>query len=164
MSILRVSASFRPRISAVLTPVLVLLGALLSPTVRSQSEASISGTVSDSSGAPIAAAIVTIRNTETGSERSVSTDQAGRYNVPSLPVGIYDLKAEKPGFRSHSRTGVTLAVGQREEIPFALPVGDVHQTVEVSANPTIVAVTTDDISGLVGERQVKDLPLNGRSY
>ena len=55
-------------------------------------------------------------------------------------------------------------VGQREEIPFALQLGDIHQTVEVAANPTVVAVTTEDISGLVGERQVKDLPLNGRSY
>jgi hypothetical protein len=59
---------------------------------------------------------------------------------------------------------VTLVVGQREAISFTLQVGDVHQTVEVPVNPTVVAVTTEDISGLVGERQVKDLPLNGRSY
>jgi len=143
---------------------MILVGTLLSPTVRAQSEASVSGTVSDSSGGAIAGATVTIRNTETGSERSVSTDEAGRYNAASLPVGTYDLKAEKPGFRSNSRTGVTLVVGQREEILFVLQVGDVHQTVEVQSNPTVVAVTTDDISGLVSERQVKDLPLNGRSY
>jgi hypothetical protein len=143
---------------------MILVGTLLSPTVRAQSEASVSGTVSDSSGAAIAGATVTIRNTETGFERSVSTDEAGRYNAASLPVGTYDLKAEKPGFRSNFRTGVTLVVGQREEILFVLQVGDVHQTVEVPSNPTVVAVTTDDISGLVSERQVKDLPLNGRSY
>ncbi len=143
---------------------MILVGTLLSPTVRAQSEASVSGTVSDSSGGAIAGATVNIRNTETGSERSVSTDEAGRYNAASLPVGTYDLKAEKPGFRSNSRTGVTLVVGQREEILFVLQVGDVHQTVEVPSNPTVVAVTTDDISGLVSERQVKDLPLNGRSY
>jgi hypothetical protein len=143
---------------------MILVGALLSPAVHAQSEASISGTVSDSSGGAVAGATVTIRNTETGSGRSVSTDEAGRYNAASLGVGTYDLQAEKPGFRSNSRTGVTLAVGQREDIPFALQVGDVHQTVEVPSNPTVVAVTTDDISGLVSERQVKDLPLNGRSY
>jgi len=164
MSILGVSASFRVRISGIAAAIMILVGTLLSPTVRAQSEASVSGTVSDSSGGAIAGATVTIRNTETGSERSVSTDEAGRYNAASLPVGTYDLKAEKPGFRSNSRTGVTLVVGQREEILFVLQVGDVHQTVEVQSNPTVVAVTTDDISGLVSERQVKDLPLNGRSY
>jgi len=164
MSILGVSASFRVRISGIAAAIMILVGTLLSPTVRAQSEASVSGTVSDSSGGAIAGATVTIRNTETGSERSVSTDEAGRYNAASLPVGTYDLKAEKPGFRSNSRTGVTLVVGQREEILFVLQVGDVHQTVEVPSNPTVVAVTTDDISGLVSERQVKDLPLNGRSY
>jgi len=164
MSILGVSASFRVRISGIAAAIMILVGTLLSPTVRAQSEASVSGTVSDSSGGAIAGATVNIRNTETGSERSVSTDEAGRYNAASLPVGTYDLKAEKPGFRSNSRTGVTLVVGQREEILFVLQVGDVHQTVEVPSNPTVVAVTTDDISGLVSERQVKDLPLNGRSY
>jgi hypothetical protein len=57
-----------------------------------------------------------------------------------------------------------LVVGQREQLSFALQVGDVHQTVEVPANPSVVVITTEDISGLVSERQVKDLPLNGRSY
>jgi len=164
MKIHRGPASFRVRIFGVTAAIMILVGALLSPAVHAQSEASISGTVSDSSGGAVAGATVTIRNTETGSGRSVSTDEAGRYNAASLAVGTYDLKAEKPGFRSNSRTGVTLAVGQREEIPFALQVGDAHQTVEVSSNPTVVAVTTDDISGLVSERQIKDLPLNGRSY
>jgi hypothetical protein len=80
-----------------------------------------------------------------------------------LQWACHDLKAERATSLS-SRSGVTLVVGQREEIPFVLPVGDIHQIVEVPANPTVVAVTTEDISGLVGERQVKDLPLNGRSY
>src|SRR5438552_13661248 len=164
MSVHGVFTNFRVRISGVAAAIMILMGGLFSPAVRAQSEASISGVVSDSSGAAVAAATVTIRNTETGSERSVSTDETGRYNVASLAVGRYDLRAEKSGFRSNSRTGVTLVVGQREEILFALQVGDVHQTVEVAANPTVVAVTTEDISGLVGERQVKDLPLNGRSY
>ena len=60
--------------------------------------------------------------------------------------------------------GIALVVGQREEIDLTLQVGDVHQTVEVPANSGVIQITTEDISGLVGERQVKDLPLNGRSY
>src|SRR6478672_13249081 len=135
MSIHRVSRGFRVRISGVAAVVMILAGTLIAPALRAQSEASISGSASDSSGGAVAGATVTIRNTETGSERSVSTDEAGRYNAASLAVGTYDVKAEKPGFRSNSRTGVTLVVGQREEIQFVLQVGDVHQTVEVPANP-----------------------------
>src|SRR5438045_3800270 len=164
MGIYRVSENFRVRVSIFAAAIMLLAVALLSPVVHAQSEASISGVVSDSSGGGVAGATVSIRNTETGSERRVSTDEIGRYNVASLPVGTYEIEVEKAGFRSDSRVGLTLVVGQREEIPFALQLGDIHQTVEVAANPTVVAVTTEDISGLVGERQVKDLPLNGRSY
>jgi len=159
-----VSNGFPQSIPRLAAAIIILLGALLSPAARAQSGGSISGLVSDSSGGTVVGATVTIRNRETGAERSVSTDDTGRYNSASLALGTYDLKVEKPGFRSTSLTNVTLVVGQREAISFTLQVGDVQQTVEVPANPTVVAVTTEDISGLVGERQVKDLPLNGRSY
>ena len=164
MRIYGISATLVVRISGIAIAIMVFASAVFSPRLRAQSEASISGIVSDSSGGGVAGATVSIRNAETGSERKVLTDETGRYSAMSLAVGAYDLKAEKSGFRSSSRSGVTLVVGQREEIPFVLPVGDIHQIVEVPANPTVVAVTTEDISGLVGERQVKDLPLNGRSY
>ena len=159
-----VSNSFPQSIFGRTAAIMILLGTLLSPAARAQLGGSISGLVSDSSGGTVVGATVTIRNRETGAERSVSTDDTGRYNAASLAVGTYDLKVEKPGFRSTSLSNVTLVVGQREAISFTLQVGDVHQTVEVPANPTVVAVTTEDTSGLVGERQVKDLPLNGRSY
>ena len=142
---------------------LLLLGILFLPAARAQSDASIFGAVTDSTGGAVAAAQVRIRNAETGAERSLSTDEGGRYAAPSLAVGIYELSVEKPGFQTGSRT-LTLVVGQREEVSFVLQVGDVHQTVEVPANSGVVMVTTEDISGLVDERQVKDLPLNGRSY
>jgi carboxypeptidase family protein len=159
-----VSNSFPQSFPGLTAAIVILLGALLSPVARAQSGGSISGLVSDSSGGTVVGATVTIRNRETGAERSVSTDDTGRYNAASLAVGTYDLKVEKPGFHSTSLTNVTLVIGQREAVSFTLQVGDVHQTVEVPANATVVAVTTEDISGLVGERQVKDLPLNGRSY
>jgi carboxypeptidase family protein len=141
---------------------LCLLGIFL-PAARAQSDAAIFGLVTDSTGGAVAAAEVRIRNAETGAERSLATDEGGRYVAPSLAVGTYELIVEKPGFQAGTRT-LTLVVGQREEASFVLQVGDVHQTVEVPANPGVVMVTTEDISGLVGERQVKDLPLNGRSY
>jgi hypothetical protein len=133
-------------------------------TLAAQGEVSLWGSVTDSSGAAIAGAAVTVLNLETGSNRALITDEAGRFNATALTVGHYEVAASKAGFQSDRRTGVALVVGQREEIDLVLQVGDVHQTVEVPANIGALQVTTEDISGLVGERQVKDLPLNGRSY
>src|SRR6202030_574354 len=107
---------------------------------------------------------IRIKNLETGAERELVTDEAGRFDAAALPPGRYELRAEKAGFRSQARTGVSLAVGQRESVDFVLQIGDVRQTVEVESAPTVVAVTTEDVSGLVGERQVQDPPLNGRRY
>jgi len=129
-----------------------------------QEEASLQGTVSDSSGAAIASVGIQVKNRETGAERNVVTDDAGRYNVASLTVGRYGVRAEKPGFRGEEKTGISLVLGQRETVDFVLQVGDVRQTVKVESTPTVVEVTTEDDSGLVGELQVKALPLNGRSY
>src|SRR5262249_33609417 len=92
------------------------------------------------------------------------TDESGRFSAAALSVGRYEIRAEKAGFRSEIKDEVSLAVGQRLTLHLVLQVGDVRQTVEVPATPPLVAVTTDDSSGLVGERQVKELPLNGRSY
>ena len=144
--------------------ILTLLGVQFSPIASAQSGGSIWGSVSDASGAAIPGATVTIKNTETGEKRTVVSDETGKFDAPALPVGHYELTASKTGFRTNATTGVTLVVGQREEVTLTLQVGDVHQTVEVHGQASAVAVTTEDVSGLVGERQVKDLPLNGRSY
>ncbi len=134
------------------------------PPARAQADASISGTVRDVSGAGIDAAIVVISNIETGSEREIQTDSSGHFHAVSLVVGRYELVVDKPGFRSERRSGVVLVIGQHEELALTLQVGDIKQTVEVNANPDQLSATTEDTSGLVGERQVKELPLNGRSY
>jgi len=143
--------------------VLALL-ASLAPVCYAQGEASIQGTVSDSSGGAVPGAAIRIKNVETGAERNQVTDEAGRYYAAALPAGRYEVRAEKTGFRSEDKIGISLVLGQRETVDLVLQVGDVQQTVHVESAPTVVAVTTEDISGLVGERQVKDLPLNGRSY
>jgi hypothetical protein len=140
------------------------LCASLATVSFAQGEAAIQGTVSDSSGGAIPSVAIRIKNLETGAERNQMTDEAGRYEAAALLVGRYEVRAEKAGFRSEARTGVSLVLGQRETVDLVLQVGDVRQTVQVESAPTVVAVTTEDISGLVGERQVKDLPLNGRSY
>src|SRR6266849_10901362 len=143
---------------------LILAGILVASPLSAQGDSSLWGTVTDASSAGIPGAAVVIRNLETGTERKLVTDEAGRFNAPALPVGHYEVAASKTGFRTDRRTSLSLAVGQRQEVDLQVQVGDVHQTIEVPAFPTVVQITTEDISGLVGERQVKDLPLNGRSY
>ena len=131
---------------------------------HAQADASFAGTVRDSTGAGIGGAIVHIQSLETGKQRELQTDDAGRFRVLALAVGQYDLTVDKAGFRTEKRTGLVLTVGQHEQLDLTLKVGDVHQVVEVGADPETLTATTEDTSGLVGERQVKDLPLNGRSY
>jgi hypothetical protein len=126
--------------------------------------ASISGTVRDSSRAGIPGASVIVRNLETGMQRVLVSDGVGRYAAPSVAVGRYDVTARKEGFESQVKTGVDLAVGQRLVLDFNLPVGQVQESVTVVELASPVAVTTQPSSGLVNDRQVKDLPLNGRSY
>lgn len=129
-----------------------------------QTSASISGTVTDSSGAAVAGAAVTVQDVNTSFARSTSTDAAGRYEVLALPVGEYEVRAEKTGFEKEVRTGIRLAVNQAATADLQVQVGGVSQQVTVNADAPPVSTTTSDISGLVGEQQVKDLPLNGRSY
>lgn len=104
------------------------------------------------------------RNLDTGVSRAIRTDQAGRYRLFALPVGRYEVRATKQGFSEGVRTGIRLAVGQEAKVDVRLHIGQLSENVTVTADAPIVSLTTKDISGVVGERQVKDLPLNGRSY
>jgi hypothetical protein len=142
----------------------LLLFLLFQGTVWAQGETSINGTVSDETGAIIAGATVKVKNVETGAVRTLTTDSAGRYDAPALAVGNYEVGAERAGFRSEARTGITLVIGQRAEVDFKLALGGIQQSINVEDTSLELAVTTAEFSGLVGEAQVKNLPLNGRSY
>ncbi|HKQ87628.1 MAG TPA: carboxypeptidase-like regulatory domain-containing protein [Candidatus Acidoferrales bacterium] len=132
--------------------------------VWAQGEADISGIITDAEGGAIPGATVKVESAETGSARNLTTDEAGRYDAPLLPIGNYAVTAEKTGFQPESKTGITLTVGQRATVDVVLPLGELHQTIQVTDRPDVVAISTEDTSGLVGQQQVKDLPLNGRSY
>ena len=134
------------------------------PSARAQVSASIKGIVTDASGAPVPAATVTTKNTETGAERSAITDEGGRYQIVWLAVGQYEVAVTKPGFQEAIRSGIRLVVSQEAGVDLRLQVSAVTAEVRVREDAPIVTTTTSDISGLVGEQQVKDLPLNGRSY
>jgi Carboxypeptidase regulatory-like domain len=134
------------------------------PFSRAQVSASLSGLITDPSGASVSSASVTAKNADTGLFRTVSTDQSGRYRFFALPVGPYEVRVRKEGFAEGIRAGIRLVVGQDATVDVALRVGRVSEQVKVTEDAPVVNLTTQDISGLVGERQVKDLPLNGRSY
>ncbi|HTU33178.1 MAG TPA: carboxypeptidase-like regulatory domain-containing protein [Candidatus Acidoferrum sp.] len=144
-------------------PALVSLFLLPLPS-RAQTFASLSGTVTDQSGGAVSAADIAVRNTETGAVRTSATDSSGHYQIFALPVGQYEVSAKKTGFEEEVRAGVRLVVGQDAIADLVLRVGEVTQQVRVDVDVPIVAVTPADVSGLVSEKQIKDLPLNGRSY
>jgi hypothetical protein len=125
--------------------------------------ASISGVVSDNSGAVVPGATVTLKQVETQQQRVTTSNDTGSYAFPSLPVGSYSLDASKQGFAPFRRTGILLSVGQAAEIAIALQVGDVNQAVTVSGDISLVNTTEATVSRLVDERQVEGLPLNGRN-
>src|SRR5271170_1467847 len=124
----------------------------------------ISGVITDPAGAVIPDAQITIRNQETGGERHLVSDAAGAYAAPSIPVGVYTISVVHEGFAPEVRSGVSLTVGQATRVDITVHPGNVSEQITVTDVPSSVNLSTQQISGLVNERQVKDLPLNGRSY
>ncbi len=132
--------------------------------LRAQVTAAISGTVEDASGARVRGATVIVKSLETGATRTVITDPSGNYALVALPLGPQELKAGKTGFKTAVRTGVNLVVGQDAVVNFHLELGELAQQVTVTDATPLVNTTTSAVSGVVGEEQIKDLPLNGRSF
>ena len=124
----------------------------------------LSGLVTDPTGAALSDASVLVHNDDTGNERHLTTGPDGRFSAPSIPIGTYTITAEHPGFTTQRRTGIPLAIGQIKQIDLELTVDSVKQQVTVEDTPAIVNVSTQQTSGLIDERQIKQLPLNGRSY
>ena len=129
-----------------------------------QTSASLSGAVVDDSGARIQSAIITARSTDLGLERTATTDSTGHYEMRSLEIGTYEIDVTKQGFKEEIRKGVQLEVGQEAVVDFHLHVGPVAEQVTVDADVPMASATTADISGLVGGGQIRNLPLNGRSF
>ncbi|MGC2332091.1 MAG: TonB-dependent receptor, partial [Candidatus Acidiferrales bacterium] len=124
----------------------------------------ILGTVDDSSGASVPGAALTVRNVDTNQTRTTVSDSSGSYRFPALPVGNYEIRVEKQGFKAAIRTGVTLVVAQQAVINFALEVGAVSQQVVVVGGAPLVDTTSSSLSESVSPEQVTNLPLNGRNY
>ena len=128
------------------------------------STAAISGFVRDATGGVVPGVDVTVRNTESGFTRTVQSTENGGYNMRSLPVGAYEVTAEKAGFKQQVRRGLNLSVGQEAIVDLTLDVGNVIEQVTVTEAAPLVNTTLSSTSGLITEQQIKDLPLNGRSF
>ena len=126
--------------------------------------ATILGTVTDTSGAVIADAMVQVRNVGTGLTQTAVSDPQGRFRVPELGVGDYEVTASKSGFSTLVHKGITLTVGAQSVIDFALPVGQQQQTVTVEGQVTQVETTNAAVGSLIDQTQMRELPLNGRNF
>ncbi len=125
---------------------------------------SIQGTVIDSSGAAIAGAAVIVRNVGTGDTREMVTDPHGRYHAPLLPPGEYEVRTTLAGFQPVERRGIRLTVGQDALVNLTLSVGPLEESVVVRGDSPAINLTSGAVTSLVGEREMRDLPLNGRSF
>ena len=131
--------------------VTVLCGLLWSQTTFG----TVSGRVMDSTGAVLPGATVSLRNVDTGIDRTVTTDARGYYTAPNLSLGNYEITAGNGGFQTEVRRGITLNVGQNAVIDFTLKVGSVTERVEVTGEAPLIETTTATVSGLVTEKQVR---------
>jgi len=150
-----------PRIICAVALALVVVAI---PVVAQLPTGTILGTVKDTTGASVPGATVTIRNADTGAVRTVMTDTSGAFDVPELPTGHYEVKAEHQGFKTFVRAGVTLDVAQQAVINFTLDVGATTQEVVVTGEAPIVNTQDATLGGLVNEQYMTDLPVNGRNY
>src|SRR5580698_5849648 len=156
--------NYRNRAVLSLLAVCAFTALSVSPLLGQGATASISGRVADPSGAGVPDAPVTLKNTGTSATQTVNTDGQGRYTLPDLGIGVYDISASKAGFQTSVRSGVTLTVGAAPVIDFQLNVGQAAQSVEVSAEVSQVETTNAAVSSLVNQTQMRELPLNGRDY
>jgi len=143
----------------------LLVAAFVSVPASAQvASGTILGVVKDSSGGVVSGATVTAHNTETGVDRSISTGDDGAYRFAGLPVGHYDVRSEKEGFKPTTQRNVVLDVSQEVVIGFALQVGASSQQVEVTGEAPVVNTTSGQLGGLVSEEKIAELPLNGRNF
>lgn len=135
--------------------------------LRAQSEAggaTVTGTVTDSTGAAVLTAKVTLNSEQTGFTRILETNSSGLYSFARVPVGRYNLSIDKSGFKAIKRTDIDLTVGAMLTFDATLTVGSTAESITVSGEVPIVETTRSQTSTSVDERAVKELPINGRNF
>jgi len=142
--------------------VMLVLATVQSGSAQSPT-AQVAGRVIDQSGAVVVGAQVIVTGTDTGLKRQVTSNEQGNYTVPLLDPGNYQITVTKEGFRPVNQSGITLNVGQAARLDFSLELGSVTERVEISAEAPLVDSERSSLGGVVQNRQVINLPLNGRN-
>jgi len=142
---------------------LLLLAALAASVVWTQTQGQITGVVSDSSGAVVAGAAITVTNPQTNFTRQVQTNSAGNYVFPTLLPGFYSVRVEMPGFQSEVRNQIELQIDQVARIDFQLKVGAVTESLEVTEGSLLLNTEDVTIGTVIENRSIVELPLNGRN-
>src|SRR5437762_11879189 len=126
--------------------------------------ASVLGTVTDSAGAVVPGASVQVKNIATGRVQEVPTDEQGRYTIADLPIGEYEAQASLPGFQTTVRRGIKLTVGAQAIVDFSLSVGRTQESLTVESQVSQVDTVSTAVAAYVEQKQINDLPLNGRNF
>jgi hypothetical protein len=126
--------------------------------------ATVSGVVRDSSGGVIPNAKITLKSTTKGTVRETSTDDQGRYNLPGVDPGTYELRAERAGFRTEVKSNVVLTVGGSTDVDVTLKVGSTSDVVTVTGEPPLIEATKAEVSNVVTEQSIESLPIIGRNF
>jgi hypothetical protein len=127
-------------------------------------QGSLTGTVTDPTGAVVPDAVVTIQEMDKGFSRSVTTQADGSYEIPLLPPGRYHLTAEKPGFRKFDRSSLPLLVNQHLREDITLTVGQLGEVLVVEASPITLETQTSSVGTTIDAQKVNEIPLNGRNF
>ena len=144
---------------------LAALFVLLAATATlAQTTASIKGTVTDASGAAVAGAKMTIRNSSLGIERTTETNDSGDYEVPALPPGTYSVEVSKDGFQKQKANSVVIAVSQNALQSFALSVASTSDVLVVESTAPVIDATTITVGQVIDRAVVQEIPLNGRHF
>jgi hypothetical protein len=126
--------------------------------------ATLTGTITDPTGAAVSAAGIVVTNTETARVRVTTSDARGSYVLADLPNGVYSMKVTAPSFKTAVSTGIILKVGTSSVIDFSLALGAVAEAVTVNGAESQVATTSADLALVVDQTQIRDIPLNGRNF
>ena len=124
----------------------------------------ILGTLTDQSGAAVAGARVVVTDVQRGTLRTMTTDESGAYAAPDLQPGSYKIHVEAKGFKSVERPSVQIEVATDVRADFTLQPGQVSETVTISEEVPLVNTTSATLGGTLSNKEINDLPLNGRNY
>jgi hypothetical protein len=143
---------------------IAVLLALTPATFFGQQFGEITGTVTDVTGASVAGASVTVTSTTTQQVRNAPSNDAGNYSIPFLLPGVYNIRAEKSGFKVATQSGIEIQVGGVARIDFKMEVGELSQQVEITGTAPLLNTESVALGNVIETRQIVDLPLNGRDY